>query len=231
MLSAGARSVVPDRLLEGLQKEYARYANDPIAVRAIAFLVALPVCSRSESPSKLLHEWFSISLYGTDEEDIFAAINASLPVDHPFKTALIRTINFTLNTATSENSLFQPDPWQVWRSFDGSPFCDLARRFFTELNAICFSRRLSGARLRVDGRVIRRFAHEMSVITRAFSARWFNACARYQIPEMGSIQWYLGHCLGKLDLELCREASNWVEPSGNPWRRRRVAPPALELDG
>jgi hypothetical protein len=74
-----------------------------------------------------------------------------------------------------------------------------------------------------------RFAHEAAIITRSFSARWFNACARYQVPESGSIKWYLGHCLGKVDLELSRELSDWVEPTGNPWRRKRPVPASLDL--
>src|SRR5205823_6025038 len=98
--------------------------------------------------------------------------------------------------------------------FDGSGFCDLARRFFANLNYVCFVDALSYEALVVDRHIIGRFAWEMSLITRAFSARWFNACARYQTPELGSIRWYLGHCMGKLDLELARESAKWIEPVG-----------------
>ncbi|HVL38293.1 MAG TPA: hypothetical protein VM328_02775, partial [Fimbriimonadaceae bacterium] len=96
-------------------------------------------------------------------------------------------------------------------------FCDLARFFFASLNELLFREALPS----VDPEELRTMAWETSLITRSFSARWFKACAMGQPPEPGSIKWYLGHCLGKLDLELSRELSDWVEPTGNPWRRRK----------
>jgi hypothetical protein len=111
----------------------------------------------------------------------------------------------------------------VWRDFDGPEFCNLAHRFFGGLNAELL------AEESITGEDAVRFASEMAVINRSFSARWFNACARKQIPERGSIRWYLGHCLGKLDLEFSRELSTWQEPAGNPWRRKPAEISRLDL--
>jgi len=224
VVAAGGSKSQADRLLGKLQRQYSRYCSDAMAYKAISFLVALPVATRTAHPVKALCDLFKIEAYGGSRDDLFAAINRFLPGIHPCKTALLRTVCAAASERSDDLSLFESDPWRIWREYDGSPFCDLARAFYTELNYICFAAVLRRSNLKVSGSDLRLFAEEMSLITRAFSARWFNACARYQIPDPGSISWYLGHCMGKLDLELSRELSTWIEPEGNPWRRRKATP-------
>lgn len=218
MVMRSRRSSHPDELLTQLQDTYDKLTKDPVAIGAITFLVALPVCTRSADPIRELAVTFGIEV--SDPDDIEFALNKCLPADSLSKRALADTI--AQYAGTSEAVLFQTDPWVRWREADGSAFCDLARLFFTNLNRHYFAEVLQAWPKELD-----LFAHEMSLITRSFSARWFNACARYQTPEPGSIVWYLGHCLGKLDLELAREHSNWVEPNGNPWKRKKRKPEAV----
>ena len=145
-------------------------------------------------------------------------------MDHPAKRALQTTLTqFQERHEEASAKLFEVDEWAVWRSADGAAFCDLAMLFFAKLNEQLFESMLPASP------ELSRLSQECAVITRSFSARWFNACARYQVPEHGSIKWYLGHCLGKIDLELSREQSDWVEPAGNPWRRKKVQSQILEL--
>jgi hypothetical protein len=225
-----SRRHLSDVSLALLQERYDLMAEDVAALRAITFLVALVVCTRAENPFEELHRFFGITIDGmASRDEILNSLNTYLPVDHPAKAAAKRTILRIYEKDLESLTLFHTDPWRVWRSYDGSPFCDLARLFYSHLNSECFATMLSECSVAYDPDDLAQFAWESSVITRAFSARWFNACARYEMPEQGSIKWYLGHCLGKVELEIARESSDWVEPLGNPWRRRKIAMPALQM--
>lgn len=187
-------------------------------MKAAIFLVALPVCSRYEDPCFALKELYGIVLEGEPNLSTLSnAIERFIPEDSPAKTACVRTLEIWLEQGKSKDRLFAPDPWAIWRAADGSAFCDLGREFFTQLNRLYFSAALG---LEVGDPHVDKFSEEMSLITRTFSARWFNACACAEAPEVGSIRWYLGHCLGKLDLELSREMSGWVEEP-RLWRSRQ----------
>jgi hypothetical protein len=214
-----------DATLKSLIAKYEALTKDEAAIRVITFLVALPVSSRSADTYRELLERFQIELLGEPHEDqLLSALDKYVPEKHLAKDAAKETIRQVCADSDS-GALFNPDPWQVWRSFDGVAFCDLARLFFTKLNEQYFSGEVNAA----PEEEVRRFAQESSLITRSFSARWFNACARYETPEPGSIRWYLGHCLGKVQLELERELSDWVEPAGNPWKRKKKPGPELGL--
>ncbi|MEA2552730.1 MAG: hypothetical protein QOJ65_906 [Fimbriimonadaceae bacterium] len=229
---AGAPSAVEtsDRTLTYMLATYDVLTKDPEALKAITFLVALPVATRDQNPSKALAEQFGISVSeDPSAEELLSAFDAFLPGEHLAKLAVRSTLVERLEDRTQGAALFSADSWQVWRDCDARNFCDLARQFYTHLNEQYFMQALAQENLTTNREEVDRFAHEASLITRAFSARWFNACARYEVPEEGSIRWYLGHCLGKLDLELSREMSDWVEPTGNPWKRRR-AQAAATLD-
>jgi hypothetical protein len=203
-LSASEGTELSDKLLQHLKDEYRRLTESEEAIDAIVAYVSLPINTRATEA-------------------------ASLPDSHgpePAPTKAAHTAAQVWLERHKGDELFPVDAAAAWRQADGSDFCDFARIFFTELNAICMSELLPKA----DPLAIHRFAEECSLITRSFSARWFNACARYETPARGSIKWYFGHCLGKLDLELSREMSDWIEPTGNPWKRRRKPPePALDF--
>ena len=206
-----------DRLIDVLLEEYEDLIGNDAAIRAVTFPVALVVCTRDRDVSESMRRNYGIEL---KDADLKPAIEKFIPEDRPAKRALFETLKRV--EEQPGQMLFENDPWRKWREYDGRAFCDLARLFFCNLNEQYF-----GAL--VEHGEIPRFAWEMSFITRTFSARWFNACARNQIPEEGSIAWYFGHCIGKLQLELEREKSDWVEPEGNPWRRRRKNPNARLL--
>lgn len=183
------------------------WAADPRALQAVISWVSLPIATRCPSPSTTPRQYD--------------------PKPHPAARAAEKTIAQWLAKA-NEATLFPADECKVWRDCDGPAFCDLARLYFENLLAECLLECLGEVKAQTSQ--VLRFAHEASIITLSFSARWFNACARYETPDSGSIRWYLGHCLGKLDLELSREMSDWVEPTGNPWKRRRNTEPALHLE-
>jgi len=203
-----------DRLLDVLLDEYESLIGNEAAIKAVTFLVALVVCSRSPDVAGAMRSNYGIELHDSNME---GAIDRFIPEDGPLKRALLETVRIVAEQPGE--ILFEMDPWRVWREYDGRAFCDLARLFFCNVNEEYYSSLL-------DHPDIPTFAWEMSIITRAFSARWFNACVRTQVPELGSIAWYFGHCVGKLQLELEREKSGWAEPQGNPWRRRRKNPNA-----
>lgn len=217
---AGGDRAASDEAIARVQAEFAALTKDPSAQKAITFLVALPVCTRQPDPFAALFTYYGIRLERPGGvEELEAALGAFVPEDSPVRRAAMRTLREFSSAQSGRDALFSADPMAVWRHADGPAFCDLARLFFSLLNEETFASELPGD--------LSRFAAEMAVITRSFSARWFNACARFQVPESGSIHWYLGHCLGKLDLELDRERSDWVEPAGNPWRRKKK--PKLDL--
>lgn len=206
-----------DASIMRLISEYQGLVMDESALHAITFLVAMVVCSREKSPHQCLSERYGIRVEGPPvHERLVQAINDYIVEDCPAKSAAQTTL-VELAARPPESLFEESDPSKVWREYDGSSFCDLAKLFFSKLNEQYFAAEAPAAN-KAD---VKRFAWEMSLITRSFSARWFNACARYEMPELGSIRWYLGHCLGKIELELERELSTWVEPTGNPWRRKR----------
>jgi len=213
---------VSDKLLNELRSSYEELALDQSAIKSMIFLVALPVCSRFDNPLIALFDYYGIELKEEPNlQSLSGALDRFVPEDTPAKIACKRTIEVWLGQFKSGKRLFDPGTWAPWRLVDGSAFCDIGREFFTQLNRIYFAKSL-----RVSGPEVDVFAEEMSLITRTFSARWFNACVRKQIPDMGSIRWYLAHCLGKLDLELSRELSDWIEEP-RVWRSRQ--PRLLDL--
>jgi hypothetical protein len=116
------------------------------------------------------------------------------------------------------------------RRFDRAGFCDLGRYFFAALLESELTKLLSENDLLVAHELLEQHAWEMSKITQSFSARWFQKCAVDNAPDAGSIRWYIGHCLGKLDMELERELTTHIEPLPNPFKRRKkVEPPSLGL--
>src|SRR5688572_28837717 len=194
-LAPGDTEVEADKLLVALKEAYERLVLDDAAVKAAVFLAALPVCSRFEDNRDALWKLYGIKLSGAPTlATLTEALEKFIPEPSISKTACAVTLKVWLERGKSKDRLFAPDPWAIWRAADGSAFCDLGREFFTQLNRLHFSEAL---RLEVGNVHVDRFSVEMSLITRTFSARWFNACARVQVPEAGSIRWYLGHCLGK----------------------------------
>jgi hypothetical protein len=207
-----------DALINFLVAALNQYANDPRALTATLFWVSPPIASRSADPEQALRESFGIKVDGP--EDLVDGLRRTIPEAHPFKAAAERTLS---EVAGNADGLFIASDWKVWREFDGPEFCNLAYQFFTNLCFQLFVEVLPN----LEGDLLQTMSREMAVITRAFSARWFNACARFETPGVNNVRWYLGHCLGKLELELERETSGWVEP---PRRRRNEIPhPTLDL--
>jgi hypothetical protein len=207
-----------DELLDQLKRQCEAFAEAEAAIRAAVFLVSLPICSRKADPASAMLNEYGIELNGEPTvEKLNRALSAFVKNPSPALDACAMAISTWIEREAAKERLLDPDPWAVWRAADGSAFCDLGREFFTQLNRICFSQALNQTESKED---IDLFAEEMSLITRTFSARWFNALARSRTPDRGSIRWYLAHCLGKLDLELCRERSDWVEEP-RIWKSRQ----------
>jgi hypothetical protein len=213
----------PDELLQSFIGQVESLVTDPEALKAITFLVALPVCSRNACAAASMNKEYGIQLEGEPILDaLLSALHSFADPNHPAVVAAARTVRDAILQSSSE-VLFDTDDWRTWRAFDGPAFCDLAVAYFASLNEEMLTRFLQEADSPTQPAQV--FAREAAIITRSFSARWFNACARYETPPEGSIRWYLGHCLGKVDLELNRELSDWVEPLGNPWKRKKKGSP------
>jgi len=204
-------------VIQRLRKEYAQMSEDPTALDCVTLWAALPIVTRFENPAERLQ-----ALYGWrvgDHSGLACALDQAIAAPLVVREAAKLTI---LQVAAENEGVIPRRDWLVWRQFDGSDFCLLGNRFFANLNYFVFSRDLLDAR----DEEVRRLAQEMSFITRTFSARWFNACARNEIPSRGSIGWYFRHCMGKLDLELSRELTGYVE---EPRPRRKRQDPLFEM--
>lgn len=181
--------------------------------RSVRSLLALVFSSRSPNPSARLASRYEINVSEFPSSDDFQAIFTKEAT--PASQAALETVQQVIQRQPA-SSLFETyDSWAAWRAHDGSAFCDLARSFY--------SKYLRNVLFEVVGNPmpeLKTFAHEASIITRTFSARWFNACARHEEPDDNNIRWYIRHCAGKLDLELERELSDWDE---NAWRHRRTS--------
>ncbi len=192
-----------------------RLGRDPIAVDATIAWAALPLVTRTENPSEAFDSRYQLEI----NEDLEKSILSLGPADHPVVSAAAKTV---IQIAGAEDGLIPTNHWEVWRSFDGPDFCNLAHRFYSNLNWELLRPIFSQA----SADHVERLAREMAIITRAFSARWFNACARFEIPSRNNVRWYLGHCLGKLELEYSRELSTWTE---QPRKRRGIPQPSLDI--
>jgi hypothetical protein len=210
--------MLADLLLCRLKSKLEFLEKDPEALKAVVFWVALPIATRAADPFRELKDSFGIHLTGPSLPELTDALDQFAPADSAAK----RAASATISGVDADEALLPTGQWAKWRAFDGSDFCNLAYRFFTHLSEELYSELVREA----HPEHIAIFAKESAIITRAFSARWFNACARDKSPSSGSIRWYWGHCLGKLDLEASREMSDWVEP---PKRRKGPEHPTLEL--
>jgi len=206
-----------DAEIQRLRREYVQMSEDPAALDCVTLWAALPIVTRFSDPVEMLrtHYGWTVADHSALADALDQAIAAPLVVREAAKLTI-------LQVAAENEGVIPRRDWLVWRQFDGSDFCLLGNRFFANLNYFVFSRDLLDAR----DEEVRRLAQEMSFITRTFSARWFNACARNEIPSRGSIGWYFRHCMGKLDLELSRELTGYVE---EPRPRRKRQDPLFEM--
>lgn len=218
---AGGSIAEADRLIGELRFSLARLADDPQARAFVRYFVALPVMSRRPEQRRALGIHFS--------GNWLESLEAHVPTEGPVRRAAIKTLCRLMNSARmAQQDTLGESAEERFRQLDGSAFCDVGRLLFACLTAEQIEGLLENAGLRVDERVIERHAWELSLITRSFTARWFNACVVGKLPALGSIDWYLRHCLGKIDMELERELSTHVEPVYFGSRRRKE-PPSLGL--
>ena len=206
-----------DASLIRLKTVFASMVDDQPTMKCVILWAGLPLVTREEDPAGAFARRFLLDVRGPS--DLLAALDRWIPGEHAAKAATAATIS---EFAADADGLLPSTDWDVWREFDGPEFCNLAMRFFANLNREVFSLELP----HLPADQIETMAREMALITRAFSARWFNACARLEIPSRNNIHWYLGHCLGKIDLELSREMSHWEE---QPRKRKGPPEPALDL--
>jgi len=202
-----------DAAIQRLRREYVQLSEDTASLDCVVLWAALPIVTRFEDPAQRLKSLYSWRV--ADHSGLAAALDRAINAPTVVREAAKLTI---LQVAAENEGVIERRDWLVWRQFDGSDFCLLGNRFFANLNYLVFSRDFANAR----DEEVRRLAKEMSFITRTFSARWFNACARQEIPSRGSIGWYFRHCMGKLDLELSRELTGYVEEP-RPRRQRQAS--------
>lgn len=219
---SGCSIAASDSLLEDLRRRIENNLRDPQTLRATTFFVALLIASRSPNPEAALRP-FGIIWTGTPERTLL-----NFAGNHP---AAAKTLRGLIDGAKSQGAI--DDSHELWRhvrQFDRAGFCNLGRHFFANLFEFELKQLFQENALIVPDHLLEQHAWEMSKITQSFSARWFQKCAVDAHPDAGSIRWYLGHCLGKLDMELERELSTHTEPLPNPFRRRKKSePPSLGL--
>lgn len=218
LTSTSALEQEADRLIELARQALRTASQDPNALYGIRLIVGLIVSSRFPNPDRFMKSHYGIQI---DPRPTPSSLGKVLAEDESVSRVAARK---AIDAATKNrvDPLFESDPWLTWRGFDGSPFCDLARSFYGFFLDETLDHTLRSGGCLVDRNHLARFCFEASIITRSFSARWFNACARFEVPDAGSIRWFQSHCLGKLDIELERELSTWVEAAGASRRRRRV---------
>jgi hypothetical protein len=126
-----AGDAAEDSLLAARAK-LAALADVPEVQRAMTFLIALPIASRSKAPAQVMVEEFGIHLEGEPTAgSLSKAIETWIPrAEAGARPAAKRALEEFLNCRPVSDTLFAPDPWQVWRELDGSPFCELGRLFF-----------------------------------------------------------------------------------------------------
>jgi len=197
----------------------------PEIVEALAFFVALPVATRSSNPIDELARRFSIAYKGS----LLETLEEWLPDNGVVRSSALATL--AKFGGPSDRPLIVSYDWLRWRSLDGSPFCELARYFYACLLEEIFAQEIGNVceSAASSHRLFARHAWDLTRITQAFSARWYNACVSNQIPSQNCIRWYNGHCAGKLDMELERELSTHVEPPPRPSSRRKKEPAIVAL--
>jgi len=201
-------------------------ATDEVA-DAMAFFVALPVATRVPDPVAFLRFHFNIRY----SDGLRNTLSEILPVNGPVRQAALATFDRFQSSPRFTQAQIAGDDWSPWRAIDGSPFCEIARLFWGSLLEEMLVRELEADPRSSQYRRehLSRHAWELSRITQSFSARWYNACAASGVPSRNSIRWFIGHCAGKLDMELERELSTHLEPAPPPSSRHRKEPPSLGL--
>ena len=192
-----------------------RLVDDPLALDAVNLWTALPLVTREDNPENVFRLKYGLRV----GDDLESAILQLGNFNHPCIRACLETVR---SISADDDELIPLDHWSIWREFDGPEFCNLAYRFYSNLNYELLNPVFPDA---APADTLR-FAKELAVITRAFSARWFNACARFELPSRQNIRWYMGHCLGKLELEYSRELSTWIE---QPRKKKGALQPALDF--
>ncbi|AIE84749.1 hypothetical protein [Fimbriimonas ginsengisoli] len=216
-----------DRILGNVRKRLAGLTTEESATDVVSFFAALPIVTRSADPPDALQTSFGIRYRGSLRETLVAVTAA----DGALRRASLSAFDSFTSGPRFRQARIGGDEWTVWRELDGSAFCELGRTFYAHLCEELLTYYLQAAlpSAEIPRETLKRHAWELSRITQAFSARWFNACALDATPPRSNIRWYHGHCVGKLDMELERELSTHVEPLPNPFRRKKVEPPSLGL--
>lgn len=227
MVSGTSDAALADRIISNVRKQLAGFGAEPTAIHIVTFFAALPIVTRFDNPAKEFESLFGIRFRGSLRETLASLTSA----DGVLRRASLKAFDAFTASPLFRQSQIGNDEWSVWRTIDGSPFCDLARTFYAHLceELLAYHLKSSGYGPEQINAELARHAWELSRITQAFSARWFNACALDSTPDRGNVSWYLRHCLGKLDMELERELSSHVEPPPSASRRRKKEPPSLGL--
>jgi hypothetical protein len=214
-----------DDLIGHVRSRLEKLIDDDQTLKATLFFAALPVVTRHAEPERMLELAFEIP-YRCSLRD---TLDQLLAIDSPTRRAALDTFDRFTSSPRFAQVTLADDVWLPWRELDGSAFCELGRQFFACLAEQHLLYYLRSTGVESDEELVKQHAWELSKITQSFSARWFNKCAVGQVPEKSNVRWYLGHCLGKLDMELERELTTHVEPLPNPFRRKKVEPPSLGL--
>jgi len=216
-----------DEILNNVRKRLAGVVGEDSTLDAVGFFVALPVVTRSEDPVGGMQASFGIR-YRNSLRDTLESL---VPIDGVVRRAALGAFDSVTSSPRFRQAQIEEDEWSVWRQFDGPAFCELGRMFYAHLatELLMYYLRVAILETQIPTDALVRHGWELSRITQSFSARWFNACAVGAIPDRGNIRWYLGHCAGKLDLELERELSSYEEPLPTPSRSKKTEPPSLGL--
>ena len=218
--------------LKAVQSSYSRLQYDESLIRSIQFLAALSVSAKKDDQEEYLRSLgfdipqdLSTFIILSNANRLLSTDKGSLETNKIAKDALIQAIveYGKKKTASDQMSLFGSLESNVWSEVgDGAAFCEIARRFvaaFTERQLKYYLERTAAdsindySRLKsfLDGlethtNEISDHAFETSKLVQSFSAGWFNAHAKDDLPSETAVQEYLRISLNKMREEFRREA-------------------------
>lgn len=223
---------ISDDTLKAVQSSYSKLQYDESLIKAIRFLSALSVSARKENQADFLR---SIGFDIPRELSTFTILNnanrlisttdGSLETNKIAKDAIIQAVVEYGKKKTNDDqmSLFGSTERCVWSEIGtGAAFCEIARGFvaaFTERQLKYYLERTAADSINDYSRLnsflngleahtteISNHAFETSKLVQSFSAGWFNAHAKDELPSESAVQEYLRVSLNKMREEFRREA-------------------------
>lgn len=227
-----AVTLIADRTLDAVRKEYEDLQYDESIIKAIEYLANIIVSSRQDDQVAFLRAngyqiGDDLSLFGLTScaQQLIQTQEGSLETNKLARDAAIQAVmEFYQDHADKQLSLFGNDDNPFKSKGSGREFCELARHFFaafTDRQIRYYIDRAASSTIGDYGkylqfsdalsehsREISDHAFEISKIMQSFAAGWFNKHALDNSPTDASVTDFLKISFGKVREELRLEAIN-----------------------